>query len=267
VLDRVDGYFRGEIKRDPAPVSNKIIAVAPEFLNDRNSKVIIAAAKMLSDLQLQNFNTQLAQLAQQNTDAEVRTALIKDLHSLKYDKMESTIQTGMNDRDEKVRTASIGLLNELNIPKEKLPAIVKPIFEKGSIGEQQQLLQVLGKLPVEQSEPILSHVIDQLIAKKLSSGISLELFEAVDATKSNKLKNKLAPLRSGKSVLEEYAGALTGGDKNNGAGLFFWNSTAQCVRCHAIGDNGGKVGPSSRANKFYRRLLIQAHASHPATAP
>jgi putative heme-binding domain-containing protein len=119
---------------------------------------------------------------------------------------------------------------------------------------------VLGKLPVEQSEPILSHVIDQLIAKKLSSGISLELFEAVDATKSNKLKNKLAPLRSGKSVLEEYAGALTGGDKNNGAGLFFWNSTAQCVRCHAIGDNGGKVGPQLKniGNILTREQILQA---------
>ncbi len=260
VLDRVDGYLRGEIKRDPALVSKKILAVAAEFLNDKNSKVIMASSKMLSDLQLQNFNPQLAQLAQQNADAEVRAALITDLHSLKYDKMEGVIQTGMNDRDEKVRSTSIGLLNELNIPKEKLPAIVKPIFEKGSIGEQQQLLQVLGKMPVEQSEPILSHVIDQLIAKKLSSGISLELFEAVDATKSAALKNKLAPMRSGKSVLEEYAGALTGGDKNNGAGLFFWNSTAQCVRCHAIGDNGGKVGPQLEniGNILTREQILEA---------
>ena len=134
VLDRVDGYLRGEIKRDPTLVNKKILAVATEFLNDKNSKVIIATSKMLSDLQLKDFNAQIAMIAQQNADAEVRTALILNLHSLKYDKMESVVQTGMNDRDEKVRTVSIGLLNELNIPKEKLPAIVKPIFAKGSVG-------------------------------------------------------------------------------------------------------------------------------------
>lgn len=260
VLDRVDGYFRGEIKRDPSLINKKITAVAKNFLDDKNAKVIMAAGKMLTDLQLKDFNTQLAQLAQKNPEASVRAALIGNLHALKYDLMETVIQAGMNDRDERVRSASVGLLNELNIPKEKLPLFVKPVFDKGSLGEQQQLLQVLGKMPVEQAEPILANVIDLLLAKKLPSGISLELFDAVDATKSEALKAKLAPLRANKNSMDEFAGALTGGDNGNGEGIFFWNSTAQCVRCHAIGDNGGKVGPQLKniGNILTREQILQA---------
>jgi quinoprotein glucose dehydrogenase len=51
-------------------------------------------------------------------------------------------------------------------------------------------------------------------------------------------------LRSGDTTLDQYAGTLVGGNVNDGRGYFFWNSTGQCVRCHAIKDEGGKVGPS-----------------------
>jgi putative heme-binding domain-containing protein len=149
----------------------------------------------------------------------------------------------MNDKDEKVRTTAIGMMGDLNIADENLAATVNPIFGKGSVAEQQQLLQVLGKIKTPAVEKILADVLDQLISKKLSSGITLELLEAIDSTKSTSLIAKAATLKTGSST-DQYAGTLYGGNARAGAGYFFRNETGQCVRCHSTGNEGGKVGPN-----------------------
>ena len=243
VLDRVDGYYRGEVKRDPTLIRQKITAVAQEFLNDKNADVVKSAGDMLSNLGITEFNTSLAEIAKSNSSDNVRASFIKTLSTLKYNNMAALIQAGMNDKSEQVRSAAISLLGELDIAKDALPDIVKPIFYKGTVSEQQALINVLGKMPSSKSEVLLSRVIDLLREKKLSDAIRLELTEAVDASGSKLLKDQLAALPRANSTLDEFAGTLMGGNGGDGYGLFFYNSTAQCVRCHAIEGNGGKVGP------------------------
>jgi quinoprotein glucose dehydrogenase len=260
VLDRVDGYYRGEVKRDPTSVRQKMSLVAKEFLHDKNPIVVMAAGEMLTNLNMSAFNGSLAQLAQSHTSENVRASLIKNLQTLKYNDMPGLIETGMNDRSEKVRSMAISLIGELNISKEALPDMVKPIFYKGSIGEHQALIKVLGKMPVEKSELMLSRVIDLLKEKKLSDAIRLELSEAVEASQSKTLKDKFASLPKANSILDEYAGTLLGGNGGNGWGIFFYNSTAQCVRCHAIDGEGGKVGPdlSHIGKTLSREQMVEA---------
>jgi putative membrane-bound dehydrogenase-like protein len=260
VMDRVDGYYRGEIKRDPALVKQKVSQNAKEFLQDKNSNVAMAAGEMLSNLGIAEFNATLAQLAKTHTSDDVRASLIKNLNALKFNDMPGLVKTGMNDKSEKVRSTSISLLGGLDLSKEALPDLVKPIFDKGSLTEQQSLIKVLGKMPVEKSEAILSNVIDMLKAGKLTAGIRLELSEAVETTKSEKLKQQLASLPKTNSLMDEYAGTLLGGNGGSGYGIFFYNSTAQCVRCHAIDGNGGKVGPdlSNIGNILSREQILEA---------
>jgi quinoprotein glucose dehydrogenase len=260
VLDRVDGRFRGKIDRDPTLVKSKISKEAKSFLTEKNDEVLIATAKMLSELQITDFNGELAKLTTQHPASEVRSAMISALHKLKYDQMESIIKAGMNDTDEKVRTTALGLLGDLNISKENLPGIVKPIFEKGSLPEQQQLLRVLSKMGADKTTTILNGLVDQLIAKKLSPGVTLELMEAVDSTHSEVLISKLAKVSSNNSTLDQYAGTLIGGNRGRGRGYFFWNSSGQCVRCHSVGEQGGKVGPAltNIGNQLTREQILQA---------
>jgi quinoprotein glucose dehydrogenase len=103
-------------------------------------------------------------------------------------------------------------------------------------------------------------VIDLLKSKKLSDAIRLELSDAVEASKSDKLKQQLATLPKSNSILDEYAGTLLGGKGGSGYGIFFYNSTAQCVRCHAIEGNGGNVGPdlSKIGGKLTREQILEA---------
>jgi quinoprotein glucose dehydrogenase len=260
VLDRVDGYYRGEVKRDPTLVREKISTVTKEFLNDKNADVVKSTGDMLTNLNITEFNNQLALIAKSHSSDNVRASFIKNLNALKYNDMADLIQSGMDDKSEKVRTAGISLLGELNIVKEALPDIVKPIFYKGTVSEQQALLKVLGKMPLEKSELLLSRVIDLLKSKKLSDAIRLELSDAVEASKSDKLKQQLATLPKSNSILDEYAGTLLGGKGGSGYGIFFYNSTAQCVRCHAIEGNGGNVGPdlSKIGGKLTREQILEA---------
>jgi quinoprotein glucose dehydrogenase len=223
--------------------------------------VLISVSQMLTRLAMPEYNERLAKIMQQHPSPEVRSAMIIALHQLTYSGIESIIRKGMNDKDGAVRTTAIGLLNELNLTAENLPGIVDPIFKKGSLREQQQLIRVLGEMPVEKSAPVLEKLIDQLRNNALLPGLTLELVEAVDSTHSSALISKLEAARpKATDPLDVFREALYGGDRRRGANTFYRNSTAQCVRCHAIGEQGGTVGPplGNIGNVLTREQLLQA---------
>jgi putative heme-binding domain-containing protein len=258
-LDRVDGRLRGKVERDPAVVTSKVLSLGSSFLQGKDPDIQVAAARMFSDLGIKDYNEDLAKLLGHSSPA-VRSAVITSLNRLKYEKIESVIKRGMEDKDPSVRAVAIGLLNELDITKENLPVIVKPIFKNGTVREQQELLKVLGEMPVEKSEPVLEGLIDDLAGKKLPPTITLDLMEAVDSTHSEKLIAKLNPLRTTGSKADSFAEALYGGDARSAWWYFMTNSTAQCVRCHAINGEGGTVGPElgQIGDKLSREELLRA---------
>ena len=237
LVDRVDGVYRGPVKRDPEPVRKKLSAPASKWIKDKNPDILLACAGMLRSIGLKNFNEELSQIAQQSKDASVRATMLKELHELGYEKMESLISLGLKDTDAKVRTVAIGLLNTVPLNNEKLVSVTEPVLKNGTLAEQQQLLRVINELEPSKTETILLQIGNQISQKKLSDGILLEWSQAIDSTHSATLKEL-----SGK-LLGKEDGTLIGGNAEWGAGYFFWNSTGQCVRCHQIGNEGGKVGP------------------------
>jgi quinoprotein glucose dehydrogenase len=260
VLDRVDGRYRGKIQRDPAPIVSKVKDNVAPFLKSTNPDVVAGAANMLSELGIADYNAELEKIMKQNNSAAVRSATLVALHKLKYEKIQDVIKNGMNDKDASVRTAAIGLLNELEIDKTNLPGIVEPIFTKGTVEEQQEMLRVLGDMPNEKSEPVLEELIDRLANNKLSPALTLDLIEAVDSTHSEKLISKLNPVRSTGNKAESFSETLYGGDARKGRRVFMTNPTAQCVRCHTLGNEGGTVGPplAGIGDKLSREQLLEA---------
>ncbi len=244
LMDRVDGRYRGKLERDGALVKAKIQPFIADFLKETNAETLIATASLLAELNISTANAQLAKIYTDTENTKVKSAILPALNQLQYADIESVIKKGMEDKDENVRTVALTLLNNSNISKESLPAIVKGIFAKGSIKEEQQLLTVLGKLDINKTQSILDGLIDQLKEKQLSPSLSLELKEAVEASGSETLKAKIAAIKPGASPMDEYLEALFGGNRNNGRNTFNYNSTAQCVRCHSMGGEGGSVGPN-----------------------
>ncbi|MBC8767384.1 HEAT repeat domain-containing protein [Arenibacter sp. BSSL-BM3] len=260
VLDRVDGRYRGEINRDAIAVKHKIEKYIPDFLKDRNPDILVAAAKSISALKINGYNAQLATIMKNNTSPEVRSAMLMALGDLNYSNIEEAMRIGMADKDRDVRTVAVGLVTQVDIPKEKLPAIVEPIFKSGSIIEQQKMLSVLGEMPLEKSKDVLSSLIKQGNNKKLSNGVILDLTEAVEATQSKELIAQLGKLKSQGDGLQAYSETLNGGNRRDGYQYFNTNSTGQCVRCHAVGGAGGSVGPAldNIGNILSREQILEA---------
>ena len=265
VLDRVDGRFRGEIKRDPSIVRAKVQPFIANFLKETNPETIIATAGLLANLNITDANDALAKMYNESNNPKIKIALLPALNQLKYAGIESIIKSGMEDKEENVRTTALSLLNNSNVSKASLPAIVNAIFTKGGIKEQQQILMVLGKLDLDKTQSILDDLINQTRDKKLSPNLSLELKEAIDLSGSASLKSKLATVlkertTTANSAMEEYAETLYGGNWREGKNIFTYNSAAQCMRCHAVRGEGGAVGPplTTIGSTLSREQILQA---------
>jgi quinoprotein glucose dehydrogenase len=260
VLDRVDGRVRGEMKRDANLVRAKVQPFIAPFLKETNPETIIATASLLANLNITDANPQLAKMFAESEKPTVKMALLKALNSLKFAGIEGIIKSGMEDKDENVRTTALSLLNNSNVSKQILPTLVDAIFTKGSVKEQQQLLVVLGTLDLDKTKTILNDLIDKMAAGKLSPNINLELKEAIMATNSTELKAKMTTLQPVKSPLDDYQDALFGGNRIEGRNIFNYNSAAQCARCHAINTEGGNVGPnlSHIASTLTREQILEA---------
>jgi putative membrane-bound dehydrogenase-like protein len=261
VLDRVDGRYRGEIKRDAGVVKAKIQPQLDALLRETDEDVLVATTEMVSHLGLADAAPRLARLYGESTSPEARGALLTALSELKYGDMDPLIRRGMKDENATVRTVALGLVSGLNLSAETLGEISTTVFGNGSIREQQQLLRALGTMPAAKTERILTGLVEQMTAQKLDRSLALELSEAVEATKSEPLIAKMASLRSsGTGGVADYPDALFGGNRQLGRQYFFNNQTAQCVRCHAIGGQGGNVGPSlsNIGSVLTREQILQA---------
>ncbi len=260
VMDRVDGRHRGAIARDPAIVKSKIVPHISSFLNDKNEETVLSAINLLGNLEIADFNTDLANMFENSSSIKVKSAILSNLNLLKYRNMDSLIKLAIEDKNENIRTAGLGFLDNSNTNKESLPLIVSKILATGSLKEKQQIIAVLGKLDLNKTETILGNLIAQLKNKEIPSSLSLELFEAAEASGSADLKAKISTFKQQGSIFDEYVETLNGGNWVTGRGIFNNNAAAQCTRCHDAGRGGGNVGPALThiAGALTREQLLQA---------
>ena len=122
------------------------------------------------------------------------------------------------------------------------------------------MLRTLSTLPAAKTEQILDNLVTRMERKELSPNINLELTEAVDSTKSERLRSRLASSKPKGEGVANFMDALTGGDAQQGRRYFATNSTGQCARCHAINGRGGEVGPSltNIGSTLSREKLLEA---------
>ena len=260
-LDRVDGRYRGVVKRDLEWVKSILKPHVDIYLSSDNPETKIAVASLLSNLKMVEFSEKLAQLFDNTPDPKVKIAVIESLNNLKYGKLEDLVKKGLQDEKSDVRAAAIGALDNIQSDVNTFNEIVKPIFEKGSLREKQRLLGVLSKISFNKTEKILETLIEQHAAGNLNQELLLDLTEAVKNSNSEKLISKLNATKKEDNWFEEFKVSLLGGNAWEGRRIFNSNSTAQCVRCHAIEPGtGGAVGPAldKIGSKLKRETLLEA---------
>ncbi len=260
VMDRVDGRHLGKISRPVEPIQNKLSGSMSEFLGDNTPEVLVGALKLVSSLQLKGHENRLVQLLRTHPSPLARSEALNALGNTDYDQLAQVMRLGMNDENAQVRRTAVGLIGELALSKEDLPNVVNPIFSKGGISEQQALLQVLAAMPVEKSEAVLSNLLQRAARGNIDEAVMLDLIEATSNNGSEKLLGQLATLKNQGYGTDAYSETLYGGNRWDGQTVFESNPTAQCVRCHALNDSGGKVGPAldNIGNTLSREQILEA---------
>nr|WP_236676367.1 HEAT repeat domain-containing protein [Chryseolinea lacunae] len=263
VLDRVDGRFRGKVDRDANVVKEKSAAALTTLTGNKNAQVRLAAVKAIGKLHVASASTQLLTRLKTDADPSVREEALKSLAAITDPKIGDAIKVALADKEKNVRVTALDLLPKMKIDKALMVSMLGDVIGTRTVEEKQAALLTLGNLPLESTLPVFNNLLTQLEQKKLPSEINLELSEAIDSTHSKDLEARFKKISASldKDTLKAaYAGALLGGNAERGARIFYEHQTAQCIRCHSLGDYGGNAGPrlNGVAKRLTREQMLEA---------
>ena len=156
------------------------------------------------------------------------------------------LKIALQDKKQSLRETAQQQLGILDLSDETVVAMLDEALKNGSISEQQNALASLGTIPSEAAKEQLSIWLDKLTVKKVPPELQLDVLMAIEKSEFEELKKRKAAYETQKAtegVLGEFGMTLKGGDWEKGKKVFYQNNSAQCIRCHKIGKQGGEVGP------------------------
>jgi quinoprotein glucose dehydrogenase len=258
VLDRVDGRYRGEVKRDASKLKTLITPEIESFLESKDVAILNSALNVLKELKISQYNDKLVGIYQKSKDTGIRSSILTSLADLNYPKVGDMINDALKLND--MRSTALGMLSKLEISSDLLSKMVENVLATGDQKEKQRLLKSLGEMPLAKTELVFQSLIGKLKSKQLPQELRLDLSDAIAASGSEKLKVELNKAVPKGDIFEQYADVLFGGDKRSGERYFARNETGQCIRCHTLDGTKGPVGPdlSNIGSVLDRKQILQA---------
>ena len=250
VFDRVDGRYRKLPGRDHAVIRDELVTALPPLVARGHPAVRSAAIAAAGSLQLGYMAAQLGRLVKAGADADIRAEALAALSvqsTTDVPDLKDLLLLGLRDNNERVRRKALTLLPQSSIEPAAAVDLYRTVLERGNTGEGQAALAALSDLKGGEAEALLADLFADMKAGALSAALHLDLVAAIESNGSDELIGGLTAYEQAllaEDSLGLYAQALVGGDAAGGYGLFTWNSTAQCTRCHAIFEYGGNVGPN-----------------------
>ncbi|WP_420459148.1 HEAT repeat domain-containing protein [Neolewinella sp.] len=261
LFDRVDGRYRGELKRDSTEAARLLEPAIAQLINERSAPVRRAAIQAAGKLQLEQTIPQLTALLSKDRDPAVRIEALNALTMLEAPELDRDLQTALADRTSEVRARALEILPSSGISVARSVDLYDEILQKGSVVEQQAALQGLAEIHDVAATELLQRMLTNLEEDKVPSDVRLDLADAVEQHGDPEL-NALLTDYAGKLNADYglYAMALEGGDARQGQRIFYNNESAQCVRCHAVFEYGGNVGPGLEgvADRLSKQQLLEA---------
>ncbi|MGB3585322.1 MAG: HEAT repeat domain-containing protein [Tunicatimonas sp.] len=264
VLDRVDGRYRGEVKREPATIQDAAFQPLIQLASQNDAGLRLEAVRAVGRLGFSEGATQLLDQLKNDRSALVRAEALTALSSLEYDQIGKAIEVALTDSEKSVRVVGLDLMTKMDISPELMVYLLTNVIESNSrtAEEQQVAMATLGTLPVDQTKDTFGKLLTQLENGKFPPEILIELAEAIEETESDELNNRLEQIQAAapESFMASYQDCLYGGDPEHGQQLVFRHSTAQCMKCHAYDDYGGNAGPrlNGIADRLSREQILEA---------
>ena len=266
VLDRVTGRYRGplENKRDDAAIA--IRTLLQPVLEGSNDSLITAVAEASGRLGVLEAAPLLTSVVgSKQRDDRSKIASLRALQAMNVSNLDAAVSPALKDPSSRVRMTALSLVPELEISAPQKIELLASILrdQRTTSIEKQSATAALGTIDHPASEKVIEEQLQKLTAGNLAPEVYLETLEAAENTSSPKIENLLAQYRakhSEGSLTDQYRSALYGGQRDQGAKIFYNNESAACVRCHAIDGYGGNVGPdlTNIGNQLTRKQLLES---------
>jgi len=264
VLDWVDGRYRKLPERAIKPAQDAFASVALQILESNQTGIRTAAVQAVGRLKYQPEEQRIVRITlDQRQPSAVRRAALQSLADLQSNQIESVLRKVLVDKNLELRTDAQGLMGTLGLPPATVVELLTRVLNNSTVPERQQALESLGRIDHPAANELLFDWLERLIGGNLELPVQLDLIMAIENSEDSGLKARLAEYQKSREnapVLDRYRETLMGGDINRGRRLFLQDNSAQCIRCHILGEYGGEVGPilNGIASELSREQLLEA---------
>ena len=264
--DRIVGVYRpfAEKTREAAPAAAALAPVLPALLAvDAPVTVQTAALKAAEKLELRSAaDTFFAIVGDPAQSPGARTAALNALKHFQDPRLAAAVKIAGDSKAAELRGAALPLIAGLS-PDAAAP-VIKNLIVNGSIAEQRTALAALAVLKHPEADALMVAQLDRLAAGQINASVQLELIEAATTRATPAVQAALATREAALALnpdpLAPFRGALRGGNAKNGAEIFHNQPVMACVKCHAIGGQGGAAGPElgDIGPKYPREYLLES---------
>ncbi|WP_142713852.1 PVC-type heme-binding CxxCH protein [Fodinibius sediminis] len=245
-LDRVTGRYRGKPELNPEHARDALAMIVDPLLNAQSAPIRVAAIQAISNLNYRDAIDRLFAHLQDDTSPRVRVAALKGLETMDFSQIEEAIQTALSDQDEQVRMTALAMAPTLDLTDQQITDLLSSVLGEGAPSEQQVVLETLGEMHSAPANDLIAQELTKLSEGNYPPELQLDLIMAAKSNNSEELARQLKKYEASTSsddVVASNRELLYGGNAENGRQLLFRHEAAQCMRCHAVGGNGGTVGP------------------------
>ena len=269
--DRVHGRvdMLAAAPRDDVAFRNALTMNLPGLAKDSDGEVRAGSMKLAtkSGVALDQRANLDAVLDSKRPSAE-RVACLGQLAAANHEALGQALDASLVSSDPDLRISArqyMAALDPARALKETNQALTA-----GTDSEKQAGVRLLGQLTRtsdsttrQSADQQLNVMLDQLNKDLVSSILRLDLIDAAVATgdaNSAKVASLLAP-KAGTSLTDSLApNVLVGGDVSRGRDVLMYQSSAACLRCHAVAGVGGHAGPAldGVGSRLDRHAILQS---------
>ena len=246
VLDRVDGRYRGPVKRSNNEIAAALNGILPMF-GDKSTTIQKAVAVMASNNKMAEATNSLKSMLTNGKSTSVRKVAIESLIKLRPEGLPALLTTALGDSKQAVRVAALQGTMGTDITDDVKMDLLRSVIFNQTISERQAAIAALSSLPVAATIDTYKELLKEWSSGTLSPEVKLDLAESIETVDDQDLVaslHELQQLGGDDDVFAAYRDCLTGGDASRGSDILWRHTGAQCIRCHEVQDYGGIVGPS-----------------------
>jgi quinoprotein glucose dehydrogenase len=262
--DRLVGTYRpfAQTTRDPKIAAEALSPVLKTLLAaDSPERVQTAAVKAAEKLDLaSSVDAFFAIISDPAQSPGARTAALNALKHFKDPRLAEAVKIAGDSKTSELRGAALPIIAGLS-PDVAAP-VIKNLVVNGSIAEQRTALEALAVLKHPEADAFMIAQLDRLAAGQVNASVQLEVIEAATARATPAVQAALAKrdelLAKNPDPLAPFRLALRGGNAKNGSEIFYNQPVMACVKCHAIGGQGG----AARDEEVRGEGGVEAAAAH-----